>query len=314
MAERILVTGAAGFAGSHLVELLSGHEMFAWTRSAPPGSLESHAQWQRVELMDRTSVGQAVREAKPTIVYHCAGSPHVATSWHDTATPLAHNVIGTHHLLDALRLEGRACRVLLPGSATVYASSSAPIDEHHAVTPVSPYALSKFAQERLGLRAIAEDGLDVVATRSFNHTGPRQTPAFVAPSMARQVALIESGTMDPVLKVGNLEAKRDFTDVRDVVAAYVRLMAAGEPGAIYNVASGIARSMREILDALLARASVAIRVDTDPTRLRPHDMPLLVGDASKLRAATGWAPKIGFDQMVDDLLEYWRSRVASGSA
>ena len=264
--------------------------------------------------MDRVSVGEAVKEALPTLVYHCAGSPHVASSWRDTATPLANNVIGTHHLLDALRRTGRPCRVLITGSASIYAASSTPIDEQQPLAPRSPYALSKFAQECLGLRAPTEDGIEVVATRSFNHTGPRQSPAFVAPSMARQVALIERGAMDPVLKVGNLDAKRDFTDVRDVVEAYIGLMTRGESGAIYNVASGVARSMRDILDAVLARASVSIRTDTDPSRLRPHDASVLVGDASKLRAATGWVPRIGFDQMIDDLLEYWRSRVASGSA
>ncbi len=306
MAHRVLVTGAAGFAGSHLVQFLSGHDVYAWTRSATPPSLGAHARWQHVELMDRASVCQAITDARPTLVYHCAGSPQVASSWQDAATPLAHNVIGTHHLLDALRRMGHACRVLIPGSATVYTSSSVPIDEQHDVHPVSPYAISKFAQERLGLRAIEEDGIEVIVTRSFNHTGPRQTPAFVAPSMARQVALIEHGSAEPVLKVGNLDAKRDFTDVRDVVEAYAALMTTGESGAIYNVASGVARSMREILDALLARASVPIRIEADPARMRPHDTPILVGDASKLRAATGWTPRISFAQMIDDLLDYWR--------
>ncbi len=309
MSERILVTGASGFAGSHLVQMLAGHEVHAWTHASPPPLLGAHAQWQRVELMDRSAVLQAVRDIRPTVVYHCAGSPHVASSWRDTAAPLANNVMGTHHLFDALRTMTHTCRLLIPGSATVYASSSAPISEHHPVHPVSPYALSKFAQERLGLRATVEDGIEVVITRSFNHTGPRQTSAFVAPSMARQVALIERGEVEPVLRVGNLGAKRDFTDVRDVVGAYVALMAAGESGSIYNVASGVARSMRDLLDALLTRATVPIRIETDPSRMRPHDTPMLVGDASKLRATTGWAPRISFDRMIDDLLNYWRQTV-----
>ncbi len=259
--------------------------------------------------MDRLAVHDAIAELQPTLVYHCAGSPHVAASWLDTATPLAHNVIGTHHLLDAIRRTGRECRVLIPGSATVYAPASFPIDELHPVAPASPYALSKFAQEQLGLRALAEDGIAVIATRSFNHTGARQSPDFVAPSIARQIALIEQGTLAGVLKVGNLDAKRDFTDVRDVVEAYVALMQHGLSETIYNVASGVAWSMREILDALIARATVSIRVDTDPERIRPHDTPLLIGNASRLRATTGWTPKITFDQMIDDLLEYWRHEV-----
>lgn len=310
MAERILVTGASGFAGSHLLEHLSGQaEVYGWTHSGQVPHIDAtNVRWQRVELMDRASVRRAIDESRPTHVYHCAGSPHVAASWQDTATPLANNVMGTHHLLDALRLSGHGCRVLVTGSAAIYAASQTPIDEQHAVAPVSPYALSKFAQERLGLRAIAEDRVDVVITRSFNHTGPRQTPAFVAPSIARQIALIEHGA-EPVLKVGNLDATRDFTDVRDVAAAYVALMAGGKVGELYNVASGIGRSMREVLSALLARASVPIRVDTDAARMRPHDTPVIVGDASKLRAATGWKPTITFDQMIDDLLEYWRAAI-----
>jgi GDP-4-dehydro-6-deoxy-D-mannose reductase len=292
------------------VELLAARgEVDAWTRASMPVQLPG-VHWQHVELMDRNVVRDAIASRPPDRVYHCAGSPHVASSWQDSAAPLANNVIGTHHLLDALRLTGRSCRVLLTGSATVYAPSASPIGEDHPVAPVSPYALSKFAQERLALRAVQEDGIDVVVTRSFNHTGPRQTPDFVAPSMARQVAMIEHGLMPPVLKVGNLEAKRDFTDVRDVVAAYVRLMEHGQTGTIYNVASGTAPSMRSLLDTLLARASVDIRVEIDPARMRPHDIPVLVGDASRLRQATGWAPAIPFTTMVDELLNYWRARVS----
>jgi len=306
---RVLVTGASGFAGSHLVERLAGSaDVHAWTHSSAPPNLRGQAIWRQVELMDRAQVRAAIADARPSAVYHCAGSPHVAASWQDTATPLAHNVIGTHHLLDALRRNGQPCRVLITGSAAVYAASPSPIGEDHPVAPVSPYALSKFAQERLGLRSIEEDGVEVVTTRSFNHTGARQTPAFAAPSMARQIAIIERGA-EPQLSVGNLEAVRDFTDVRDVVDAYVALMEEGASGDVYNVASGHGRSMREILEALLARASVKIRVHTDAARMRPHDIPTSIGNASKLQRTTGWRPRISFEQMLDDLLDYWRSTV-----
>ena len=304
--ERILITGAAGFAGSHLVELLADSNIDAWTRSAPPAALETRAQWTRVDLLDRRAVREAVARTRPTIVYHLAGSPHVAASWQNVVEPLERNVIATHHLLDALRLNQQRCRVLISGSATIYASSSDAISEDGRIAPVSPYALSKFAQERLALRSLVEDGLEVVATRSFNHTGPRQMPAFVAPSMARQIALIERGTGEPVLRVGNLDARRDFTDVRDVVRAYVALVAKGTPGTIYNVASGTAYSIEEVLTCLLAKSSRAIRVEQDPGRMRPHDMPLLLGNVARLRATTGWAPTISFDQMLGDLLDYWR--------
>ena len=294
----VLVTGAAGFAGSHLVEQLSGsHTVVAWTR-------------QTVDLLDRDRVRAAIGDLRPTQVYHCAGATHVAESWRDTAQPLESNVLATEHLFDALRRAHVRCRVLIPGSATVYAPSSEPITESDPIAPASPYAISKLAQEQLALRAIHEDGLDVIVTRSFNHTGPRQTPAFVAPSVARQIALIERGQLEPVIKVGNLEARRDVTDVRDVVRAYVALMQTGTTGVIYNVASGVARSIQSILDALVSRSKIPVRVEVDPGRLRPNDVPVVVGDHSRLTAATGWRPGISFDETLDDLLSYWRAQTS----
>jgi GDP-4-dehydro-6-deoxy-D-mannose reductase len=240
-------------------------------------------------------------------VYHCAGAAHVAQSWKNTTVPLAGNVLTTHYLLDAIRRVGVSCRVLVTGSASVYAASSHPLDEHARVAPASPYGVSKLAQEQLGLRAVTEDGIDVIVARAFNHTGPRQSPAFAAAGMARQVAQIERGDVPPVIRVGNLEAQRDLTDVRDTVRAYALLMASGVPGTIYNVASGVGRPIRTVLESLVARSRVPVRIETDPALFRPNDTPLVVGDAQRLRLATGWAPRIGFDQMLDDLLDYWRT-------
>jgi GDP-4-dehydro-6-deoxy-D-mannose reductase len=304
----ILVTGASGFVGAHLIEHLSDAAVEAWSRSGPPDGLDRRARWRRIDLLDRDIVRAAIRELRPAVIYHCAGSPHVAESWGNTRQPLANNVLATHYLLDAVRRAGSACRVLVPGSATVYASASEPITEAHPVGPSSPYALSKLAQEQLGLRTLPEDGIDVVLTRSFNHTGPRQSPAFVAPSMARQIAAIERGRLEPVIRVGNLDAQRDLTDVRDVVRAYTALMDKARPGTIYNVASGIGRTIRSVLEALVARARVPVRIETDPARLRPNDIPMVVGDATRLRQATGWQPVISFDQMLNDLLDYWRNQ------
>ena len=306
--QTVLVTGAGGFAGSHLVEHLAGRcDLAGWARSDPPAVVAGLARWTRVDLLDRERVRRAILALRPSAVYHCAGVAHVADSWQDTARPLAGNVLTTHYLLDALRRAGSPCRVVIPGSATVYASSANPLHEDSALAPASPYAVSKLAQEQLGRRAVTEDGVDVIVTRAFNHTGPRQSPAFAVSGMARQIARIERGGVEPVIRVGNLDTLRDLTDVRDTVRAYALLMERGVPGTVYNVASGVARPMRAVLDALVERSHVAVEVALDPSRLRPHDTPILLGDPTRLRTATGWAPLISFDRMLDDLLAYWRT-------
>ena len=276
----MLVTGAAGFAGSHLLERLAGRggSVTGWSRSSPPASLAHLAGWQRVDLLARDTVRAALRELQPAVVYHCAGVPHVAQSWKASAKALEGNVIGTHMLLDELRRLERPVRCLVTGSATVYAAASHAVDEDAPLSPASPYALSKLAQEALALRAAQEDGVEVVVARAFNHTGPRQEPAFAAPSFARQIALIERGAIEPVIRTGNLDAERDFTDVRDVVHAYELLMARGTPGRIYNVCSGVGRSIRSVLDALVARSTAKVSLELDPEKLRPSDTPVVVGN------------------------------------
>jgi len=310
VSDVVLVTGAAGFAGSHLVELLAGSaDLVGWSRSPPPPELAHLARWQAVDLLDRDRVRSIVRQLRPQAVYHCAGLPHVAESWGASGRSLEINALGTHHLLDAVRRAESPCRVLVVGSATVYAPSTSPLTEDAPIAPRSPYGRSKLAQELIGLRGSIEDGVDVIVTRTFNHTGPRQTPAFVAPSIARQIALIERGRHDAV-KVGNIDAVRDLSDVRDVVRAYAALMAHGTPGLVYNIASGVGHSIRSVLDTLVARARTPVRVESDPTRLRAHDTPRVIGDATRLKQATGWQPAISFEQMFGDLLEYWRARIA----
>ncbi len=308
----VLITGAGGFAGGHLLELLSrSHEVIGWARSAPRPELTRLADWQTVDLLDRDRVRTAISNLRPTAVFHLAGAPQVAESWRDGAKPFEENVLATQHLLDAIRRAGLKCRILVTGSAAVYAPSDSPIGEADTLAPANPYAVSKLAQEQLAMRAFQDDGLDVIVTRPFNHTGPRQRPAFVAPSMARQIAMIERGLTEPVIRVGNLETRRDFTDVRDVVRAYAALMKLGRAGEIYNIGSGIGRSIRSLLDALLSRSRVEVRVETDVNRLRPAETMALVADTSRVRAQTGWQPEISFESMLDRLLGYWRTEVGS---
>jgi GDP-4-dehydro-6-deoxy-D-mannose reductase len=305
----VLVTGAAGFAGSYVVQALAGRDdVIGWTHHAPPpDEIAPLATWEQVDLLNSTQVRDAITRSKPSAVIHCAGAPNVAHSWRDTMTALSVNVLATHHLFDALRRAGTPCRVVVPGSATVYAPSTIALTEESPVAPSNPYAVSKLAQEQLAFRAAREDGVDVIVTRSFNHTGPRQSAAFAAPNMARQIAMIEAGVAEPLIKTGNLDAQRDFTDVRDMARAYIALLQKGAPSTLYNVASGTARLMRSVLEALVSRARVEVRLETDPALMRPSDTPVLVGDATRLRETTGWHPEIPFDQTLDDLLNYWRT-------
>ena len=305
----VLITGAAGFAGGHLAErLASTPGLVCWSRETPPAGFVPSAQWRQIDLLDREQVRSAVRALRPSRIYHLAGVPHVAGSWDATTPTLAGNVLATHHLFEALRRAGVHARVLVTASATVYAPSDEPITEDGAIAPTSPYALSKLAQEMRTRRAPAEDGLDVIVVRAFNHTGPRQAPAFAAPSFARQIAAIERGQQPPVIRAGNLSPRRDLSDVRDVVRGYVALMERGASGGVYNVASGVGRPIGDLLHALVARARVKVTVETDPALLRPNDTAALVGDCARLHRDTGWSPQISFDTMLDDLLEYWRTQ------
>jgi GDP-4-dehydro-6-deoxy-D-mannose reductase len=293
----VLVTGARGFAGSHLIEHLKSCGIAArgWTR-------------QDVDLLDREAVLHAIAQLRPAFVYHCAGVAHVGQSFDNIGHTFAANVLGTQHLFDALRRSGLRSRVLITGSSLVYRQSDGALNEDAAIGPATPYAVSKLAQEMLGQHGIEEDGLDVLFSRSFNHTGPRQDPSFAAPSFARQIALIEKGRAAPEIAVGNLEAARDLHDVRDTVRAYAAIMEKGAPGRIYNVCAGQTYKIREVLDRLVAMSRVPVAVKIDPRRYRPSDNPILLGDRTRMERELGWKPEIPIEQTLGDLLDFWRMK------
>jgi GDP-4-dehydro-6-deoxy-D-mannose reductase len=308
MPSPIVVTGAAGFAGSHLLDRLarSGVPAVAWHRpgGSPPRDGSSGAQWEAVDLLDRDQVQAAIGRVRPSAVYHCAGAAHVGQSWDSTAATFATNVLGTHHVLQAIERTGLNARVLVPSSALVYETADRALTEDDRLMPSSPYGLSKLAQEMLAAKT--NGALPVMIARPFNHFGPRQDPHFVASGFAQRIADIERGRWAPEISVGNLEARRDLTDVRDTVRAYQMIIERGQPGRPYNICSGRAISIRELLDLLLARARVPVEVKVDPARYRPNDTPLLVGDPGRLQRELGWRAEIPIERTLDDLLEYWR--------
>ena len=324
MSDTILVTGGAGFAGTHLLALLRRAtpeaELLAWRRppretaaadeETPPRPFPAETAWRDVDLLDGAAVRRAIAERPPTQVYHCAGVANVNGSWAERQATLQGNVTGTGHLLAALAGLPAPPRVLIPGSALVYRPSTAALAEAAPLGPVSPYGASKLEQERVGLETFREEGLAVVLTRSFTHIGPGQASAYAASSFAEQIARIEAGRAEPVLSVGDLEARRDLTDVRDTVRAYHALMARGTPGRPYNVCSGAAHRIGDVLDALLALARVPITIRQDPARLRPSDNPVLLGDRSRITAELGWEPRRPLSETLSDLLGYWRGVLA----
>ena len=311
MAGVPLITGATGFAGSHLLERLTarGAAAHAWAhrgsaRTAPAADDRSPVTWTAVDLLDKGAVREALERARPSVIYHCAGAADVHVAWHDPARALRINVIGTHNLLDAARAIGLDCRVLVTGSALIYKPQAEALTESSPIGAATPYGVSKLAQELLA----AQSGLPVLLARPFNHAGPGQAAAFATSAFAQQIAEIEAGRRDAVIHVGNLDAQRDITDVRDTVRAYEALAERGRTGQPYNVCTGRAHRMGALLDILLSFARVRVRTEVDPARLRPSDNPLILGSHGRLTGDTGWTPEIPIERTLADLLDYWRER------
>jgi GDP-4-dehydro-6-deoxy-D-mannose reductase len=317
--RRVLVTGVTGFAGSHLVDHLLTrrdceiHGIWRWRSRTEniehlkPGDITLH----ECDLRDATSTYDVVARVKPDWIFHLAAQSFVPTSWVAPTESLTTNILAQVNLFEAVRRLGLKCRIQLACSSEEYGMvlpDEVPIKETNPLRPLSPYAVSKVTQDMLGYQYWMSWKVDSVRTRGFNHEGPRRGPVFVASDFAKQIADIEKGRRPPVLNVGNLEAKRDFTDVRDMVKAYVLALEKCEPGEVYNICRGRCWSIREVLDLLLARTKSKIEVRQDPARLRPSDVPILLGDNTKFVRATGWAPEIPFERTLEDMLEHWRSR------
>ncbi|MEO0009152.1 MAG: GDP-mannose 4,6-dehydratase [candidate division WOR-3 bacterium] len=316
---KYLITGITGFAGSHLAEYLLNlgngevHGTIRWrSRTENIEHLRDRIQLHDCDLRDSYSVNRLIASVKPDRIYHLAAQSFVPMSWAAPAETFVTNVIAQINLFEAVRAAGCDCRIQIACSSEEYGlvlPDEVPIKETNPLRPLSPYAVSKVAQDLMGYQYHQSYKLFIIRTRGFNHTGPRRGHVFVTSNFARQIAEMEKGRREPVLHVGNLDAVRDFTDVRDTVRAYYLILEKGVPGEVYNVATGRGYRIAEVVDILRSHARVKFEVRQDPGRMRPSDVQLLIGDATRLRTATGWEPQIPFEQTLSDLLNYWRERV-----
>ncbi len=320
---RVLITGITGFVGSHLAEfaLKAGADVYGSIRWRSKTDNIEHLRSQihliESDLRDLSSVQGLLEASNPDYVVHLAAQSFVGASWQAPAETLYTNTISQVNLLEGIRKRPTAPRFLVVGSSEEYGfvyEHELPIKETNPLRPLSPYAVSKVTQDLMGYQYWKSYGLPIVRTRAFNHSGPRRGEVFVTSNFAKQIAEIEAGRREPVIQVGNLKTRRDFSDVRDVVRGYWLLLERGEPGEVYNLCSGKAWSIQQVLDFLLRQARAGkVSVQEDPPRLRPSDVPHLVGDASKIQKALGWRTEIPFEQTLKDLLDYWRQRVKASA-
>ena len=330
MTQRILITGITGFVGSHLADYALGRgekfEIFGTRRWHLSRLGHIRHALDRItlvdcDLTDPISVREMIGEVRPDRIFHFAAESFVSPSWRHPHRYMSVNYTATVNLLDAMRLAGSKARLLIPGSGEEYGEideKELPITPETVLRPVNPYAVSKIAQDLIGYVYFRSYGINVIRTRAFNHEGPRREYVFGIPWYAYQVARIEAGLQSPVVKVGHVEDRRNFTHVRDMVEAYWLATERCAPGELYLIGSEAPETIhtfREALEMLIGMAKVkGITYETDRRYVRPTQVPRLIADTSKFRAATGWAPRLGFQRILEDTLEYWRGEIRAGRA
>ena len=308
---KILVTGACGFVGHYLVGALArrGHQIVAAVQD------QAHewgvpAEKVTFDITQADEVQAVFRACRPDAVFHLAAQSMVPVSWNKPAETLTVNTIGSVNMLEALRREIPSGSLVMVGSSDEYglaAVDGTPVTEERPCLPQNPYAVSKFAAGQLAMQWAKRHALNVIHLRPFNHFGPGQRSGYVVSDFASQLARIECGQQPPLLKIGDLTARRDFTDVRDVIRAYVATLECQLPAGVYNICSGVSRSAREVLDALLALAKTPVELTIDPQRLRPSEVPVFVGSCEKFKSHTQWSPQIDFSTSIADTLDWWRN-------
>lgn len=317
-AKKAFITGIAGFVGSHLSELLlaRGFEVYGLIR--PRSKTEyietiiSKLHLDDADILDTHSLYSTISRIKPDYIFHLAAQSFVPTSWVSPSVTLETNIVGSANLFEAVKQTGCDPVIQIACSSEEYGlvhEDELPIKETNPLRPLSPYAVSKLAMDYLGYQYFQSYKIRIVRTRGFNHTGPRRGDTFAESNFAKQIAMIEKGKQEPVIRVGNLDASRDYTDVRDMVKGYVAAVEKCDPGDVYNICTGETIKIGDLLNVLLSFTKSKVKIQPDPARMRPSDVPVLLGDNTKFVTKTGWKPEISFKKTMEDLLDYWRARV-----
>ena len=316
--KRALITGITGFVGSHLAEYLLNegldvHGILRWrSKDNNIRTIRQEIKLEEGDLLDAHSLYGVIEKIKPDFIFHLAAQSYVVSSWASPVNTLEVNVIGSANLFEAVRKAKLDVPIQIACSSEEYGKvhpDEVPIKETNPLRPLSPYAVSKLAMDYLGYQYFESYGLRILRTRGFNHTGPRRGDVFAESTFAKQIAEIEKGLREPVVYVGNLDAKRDYTDVRDMARGYYLAVLKGKPGEVYNICSGKAWVIGDVLKYLLSLSKVKVEVKKDPKRMRPSDVQILLGDNSKFTKATGWKPEIPLEKTLEDLLNYWREEI-----
>jgi GDP-4-dehydro-6-deoxy-D-mannose reductase len=315
---RFLITGGTGFVGPHLIHLLKSNASKIAVIASGDGRFrqeqEPQVEYYELDIRKVDEVRSLVHKLSPTHICHLAGISAVDVSWSNPRLTFEVNVLGAYNLFEAAMSLPSPPRILNVSSSQVYASSDRILTETSPISPDNPYAASKAMTELLAVQYRKSIGGGIITARSFNHTGPRQSPNFVLASIAKQFAGMGAGLRPPRLTVGNIDVKRDFTDVRDVVLAYSALLNKGRAGEIYNVCSGSAIRVADVIQKFQTLSGIAIEIDADPARRRPNEVSQIWGDFTKIRQETGWSPQIPLEKTIRDLLTYWRENIKCGGS